>query len=366
MMTHLIYILNRVWTIEFYKTNASFFLVVLGFAGGFMRGPDHIALAESFIASPVLLLIPVAVWIVYAAKVALFNQAILRRKETEFLFQLNLVNHHTQWLSLVAVLFNQLLPMYGYGLFLIVLCIKHHFFFTLTIVVSILVTIHAILTIMVKYSLSHPDQGNKTNIIKQLLDRWMIKPYPLMVMEWVIRRKLLMLVGFKLFSCLLLYGVSRLYEPTFDERFLGMTLAIAAGLHISMIYEVHRFETVHFSMIRQLPVSTLKRIWYTSVSLLLLILPESGMIFTLFNIHLSSIHCLIALSFLLSSVALMYAFLYIRDRREDEVTSFVFGGVMLFFVLILFKVPIILLTVVNAAVAFWIIRRCYYRFEIVG
>ena len=75
-MTHLIYILNRVWTIAFYKTNASFFLVVLGFAAGFMRGPDHIALAESFIASPILLLIPIGVWMAYAMKVTYFLSLI--------------------------------------------------------------------------------------------------------------------------------------------------------------------------------------------------------------------------------------------------------------------------------------------------
>lgn len=365
-MTHLIYILNRVWTIEFYKTNASFFLVVLGFAGGFMRGPDHVALAESFIASPILLFIPISVWIMYAAKLLYFNQAILRRKESGFLFQLNLLPSGSQWMAITAVAFNQLLPVYGYALFLIALCIKHYFFLNLTIIVITLILIHSVLAFRLKSSLTNPDHEIRISIIKQLIDRWIIKPYPLMVIEWVIRRKLLILTGFKLFSCFLLYGISRLYEPSFDERFLSMTLAVVAGLHISLIYEVHRFENVHFNMIRRLPVNAIRRIFYTSVCLFLLILPESGMIFTLFSKHLSLLQCVTAWFFLITAIALTYAFLYQKDRREDEVTGFVFGGVMFFFVVILFKVPVILLVTINVLVSAWMIRRYYYRFEVVG
>ena len=76
--------------------------------------------------------------------------------------------------------------------------------------------------------------------------------------------------------------------------------------------------------------------------------------------------CMATLAFGYSTIALLYAFLYAKDRSEEQVTTFAFGGVMCFFILILSYVPITVLTGINLAAAYWMIRKYYYRFELIS
>ena len=79
-------VLNAILVREFYLANSGFFLLVVAIAGGFMRGYEHIALAEFFISTPMVLCIPLTVWILYALKVANFNGERLSLQENEFVF----------------------------------------------------------------------------------------------------------------------------------------------------------------------------------------------------------------------------------------------------------------------------------------
>ena len=66
-------VLSRTLTTEFYRANAMFFLVVIGFCFGFMRGTEHLALAGFFVSSVWLAMIPIGVWIIYTIKVIMYN-----------------------------------------------------------------------------------------------------------------------------------------------------------------------------------------------------------------------------------------------------------------------------------------------------
>jgi len=57
----IVIVLHKVMVREFYRSNASFFLVVIGLGAGFMRSNEHVALAEFFVSSPLLLLFPIIV-----------------------------------------------------------------------------------------------------------------------------------------------------------------------------------------------------------------------------------------------------------------------------------------------------------------
>lgn len=365
-MKHIARVFNRVWALEFYKTNATFFLVVLGFAGGFMRSADHIALGEGFVAAPALLSIPIVIWIIYLFQIFQFNQSTIRRKENEFMFLGGLLERKNLIVVLFLVAAIQLIPVYLYGLFLAALAFKHDFLRSATIVAGTLVLLHITLILLMYRTLLHPNQDRPVSFIDRIFDRLVIRPYPLMAIEWVARRKPIALIGFKIFGCLLLYGVSRLYETSFDARFLGMSMTIVSGLQMTMVYEIHRFDNVHFSLLRQLPISVWKKTGYTTAAFAILLLPESGMVLSLFPLHLPAVDCMATLAFGYSSIALFYAFLYVRDRSEEQVTTFAFGGVMSFFILILSHVPITLLTGINLIAAYWMIRKYYYRFELIS
>src|SRR6187455_2700572 len=79
-------VLVPVFVREFYLANTGFFLLVIAFAGGFMRSYDHVALAEFFISSPLVLIIPIGFWLLYSLKVINFNWEKTKQNENEFIF----------------------------------------------------------------------------------------------------------------------------------------------------------------------------------------------------------------------------------------------------------------------------------------
>jgi hypothetical protein len=72
---------TKVLTREFYRANAMFFLVAIGFCFGFMRGAEHLALAHFFVGSTWLVMIPVGVWVMYTIKVILYNDRQIRVRQ---------------------------------------------------------------------------------------------------------------------------------------------------------------------------------------------------------------------------------------------------------------------------------------------
>jgi hypothetical protein len=356
-------ILHRVWVMEFYKTNASFFLLVLGFAAGFMRSPDHIALGLVFVSSPLLFLVPFVVWLLYTVKVIRFNVVVLKRKETEFLYQFNLQDLAPQLIILFVATFKQLLPVYAYAIFLAGLALKQDVIMSFFLIVASVTGLQMMSIVLLKHSLNYPNQEKQADFLKRTFDNLMAKPYPMIAIEWIVRRKTVAFAGFKLFACALLYGTTQLYDVSYDTRLLCMALTVATGAQVSILYELHRFENFHFVLLRQLPIKRFQRIMFTAIVLLALSLPECGIIISSFPSHLTSSDCFAVLVFGWSLMALQYGFFYCRDRDEAEITAFIFGGVMIYFVLILFRVPIALLAGVNFLFTFWMIRKYYYGFE---
>ena len=132
-------ILQRILVREFYRANAGLFFLIIGLGAGFMRSDEHIALAEFFSASPMLMLIPVFIWTIYTFNVIKFNHDILKRKENEFIFHITLLPPSQKWIAIVVTLIYQLLPAILYGIFLMVFAIKNDLIDTLLmIIVSLL------------------------------------------------------------------------------------------------------------------------------------------------------------------------------------------------------------------------------------
>lgn len=82
--------LLKVFVRAFYLENATFFLFVVGIAGGFMSGVEHIALMQFFISKAYLIGIPASLWMLYAIRIINFNRSVLMRAENSFVFNLAL------------------------------------------------------------------------------------------------------------------------------------------------------------------------------------------------------------------------------------------------------------------------------------
>src|SRR4051812_2823646 len=110
-------VLLKVFVSQFYKANAAFFLLILGFCFGFMSGIEHKALAQFFTSSSLLLLIPIGIWVLYTIKIVLFNRHVLQQPENEFMFCFSLLPVSQQVLMLLNVLSAQMLPALLYAVF---------------------------------------------------------------------------------------------------------------------------------------------------------------------------------------------------------------------------------------------------------
>lgn len=172
-------VLIPVFVREFYLTNTGFFLLVVAFAGGFMRSYDHIALAEFFVSAPLVSTIPVIIWFLYTLKVMNFNRERIKQNENEFIFCFILFPVSKQWGMAIHIVFIQLLPVFLYGLFLCLIASKHgmiHSIFMIVMGCMVLVGMSAYHLI---WWLRHPNHEKKVLMLSRFLNHQFTKPFPL-------------------------------------------------------------------------------------------------------------------------------------------------------------------------------------------
>ena len=175
-------VLIPVFVREFYLANTGFFLLVIAFAGGFMRSYDHIALAEFFISSPLVLIIPIGFWFLYNLKVINFNWERIKQNENEFIFCFMLFPLSKQWWMAIRVVLIQLLPAFIYGLFLCLLAWKHQLVNSFVVIVIALMLLVLMSAYHLRWSLHH---NHKRNFLLYTLtfNLQFTKPFPLFFMN---------------------------------------------------------------------------------------------------------------------------------------------------------------------------------------
>jgi hypothetical protein len=358
-------ILNKVLVREFYLANATFFLVVVGLAGGFMRSIDHIILAELLVSSPILLLIPIGVWTAYSFKVTRFNRAILKRGENEFLYYVSTLPVTSQVTALAKALLLQLLPIFLYAAFLIATAAKHGLYFTLFLIplACVVLSCLAVADLFIVLLKGHREQ--KLSALARWIHARFTKPYPLFFPEWIVRRSPWMAIGTKLAAGLLLFAVAQVYKTdTYDARLLGMGVVFAFAANVNMIWEMHRFDNHHFDINRNLPIPFARRFLYFMITLAILTLPEAGLLISHFTTAVSWVELVGALLFGWSIALFLYGWLFRHTYGPDQLHSIVFFTCILLVVLILFKIPFLMLAFINIAGGLYLWRKYFYTFEI--
>jgi hypothetical protein len=361
---HALAILQKVITRTYYVENTSFFLLTIGLSCGFMSGVEHRALAALFISSPFTMLIPVCVWAIYTLKVVNFNAALLARNENEFLFHFILYPSWQKRLMTWSIASVQLMPALLYGVFIISQAAQHRMYLAIAIAVVSLLALSLLIGVILFWQLHHPNREKKVAAWRRWLNRHIIRPYPTFALEWVSRQSPAMMIGTKLFASALLFGVLKLYVfDTYDFRLIALGTIIAAGISAQIVSEVHRFDTVHFTLPLQLPLSPLRRLLSTLACIALIFLPETGIIITYFPGYLSpvliaeSVACLWAISFL------WYAACYQKHRNPETHARIVFASTMIWIVIALFSIPLLAIAAINLGAGVFLWKKYFYQFE---
>ncbi len=350
--------------IEFYRINIGFFFIAIGFFFGFLSGREHQALAEAFVSSPLLLLIPFAVWTIYTIKIIGFNSLSFDKNENSFLFSTASTPTLSLLGCLITVALNQLSPILAYGFFLMIVAIKLNQFIAIGQITGFLLLLVIIITWKLRSSIYNPNQEKTTSWFKHKMNIWVTKPFIWFYPEWILRKQPLLILGTKLFAGLLIIGVSRLYLfDEYDARLMGMGATLVFTANAVIVYYYQRFENFHFSVLRSLPFSIGQRmIQFLSVMGLLGLL-EWGMLFSYFPKALSVIDLVILYAYGLSIYFMGYAYLFMKDMSLEKFINKAFIAAFVWFILILFKTPVLFLTLVHLGMGLIIYRKKFYRFE---
>ncbi|MBT1710635.1 hypothetical protein KK062_20510 [Fulvivirgaceae bacterium PWU5] len=358
------YILARVFVIPFYQANATLFLFIAVMAGGFMSAVEHVALASLFVSTPLSMLAPIAVWALYTLKVLRFNQALLQRAENTFMQHYCLLPVRAQWVGWLSTVAVQLLPAIGYGIFLVLMALRQKAWMSFVMVLLALVVLVFFVVALLYRERLYSHRQHSPSRLRRFLDKTFVRPYSLFFIEWIVRRQPLLLFGTKAFGCLLLLSVVYLYtDEAYDSRLLIMGITVVAAANLQLVWELLQFEHVHFSIVRQLPLSFGRRIMYTSVTLFALLLPEVGLIITYLPANLAVMEAIASVVYLLAGVILFYGILHRRDRAPEQLGGFAFAWVIGSVVLTLFQVPPLVLGAVNLFIGLYCWTRYFYQFE---
>jgi hypothetical protein len=346
---------------SFYKTHSVFFMVAGGLLFGFLRGQDHMALAALFVSSPYLVSIPILFWSAYVLMVVRANRSCVENAENEFLHVLLWLPTYNKTTTLFVMALYQLFPVTAYGIFLLVVALHHQMAITFGIVLFALLAMVVAVAGGLSRALHHISEEKKQWAIIGWMNRHLTRPYTLFFIEWIFRKQWVVMFLVKGFSFLLLLGILLLYQTdAYDVRLLGMALALVAGIHTNGMYELHRFNNLHFSLLRNLPLPLGKRQSSLLVVWLLLFVPEMALCVRYAPEPLSAIDWLGSLLYLLS-IPIFYDG-WLTTHKGDRHTV-VFFYILSLMVLILFGVPPLVLALLNMAGGTYLTHRYYYFFE---
>jgi hypothetical protein len=366
-MTVLSSILNRVLVIGFFRMNANLFFLLLAFAGGFMRGRDHIALAEILVSSQILLIVPLVVWALYALFIHDFNSKLLSQSQHTFLNATNLFADRVQWLAITKVATLQFSPALLYGIFIVSIAIRNEQFVNGLLVIFEACGVLFFLASALKTRINSFAEKKSTVSVSGYVGMHIPRPYPIFAIEAALRTEPLALMGYKLVGVVVLAATTALYSTgAYDIRLLGLACTFSFFLAVPFVYQWHRFENVEFTLFRRMPFTNTQRLVYTLAILAIFYAPEAVVIFRSIPHQLSFPDVLSSYLFGVSNGFMVYCLLYSRNIKMESAVTYSALIAILWFVLILARVPLILIFTVNSVMGVLTYLSFYSRYEYEG
>lgn len=364
-------LLIKVFCIGFYRHYTSLFLLVVAFAGGFLRGDDHVFLARYFTSSPLLLLVPCALWTIYSLLLVEYNSRVASQPQNSFVAEFILFPSPVQRKFSLLVAHTQLIPVWLYAAFLELIAIHMGHAWSASLIPAVILLLHVVLTLtlvaVLNRRLTTPGDTNRLFRFSKKLPnvRWPVpRTTVLLPVEWAIRSQLLTITAFKLLGMLLLAGTLLLYEKTdYDSRLLAFSACFAFSFSLPFAICWHHFDNTAFRFTRGLPVTMLQRLRNIFLTAFVFALPELIILMGRLPESVTRADGLGIGFFGISMVSLGYAFLYLSSGSSEQKIRIVFFYVLLLSLLVLGHVPVLLLGALNSALAVVVFSYRFYRHE---
>lgn len=361
-MKSIVRILNLTIVKEYYRQNAVFIFAVLMLSFGFMRWEEHKPIIKNALNNPSLLGLIFLVWALHTVKVILFTLRMLESKNNEFLYHIRLFSPIKRFLAFGQMQFSLIQLTFLYGVLMIFVGFTEKRFIEIfaIIVFNLLLILTGIF--VCEYRLARPNAISvTTKPIQNFLGRFRTPPY-LFFIRYLFSKQPVLLLITKLFTCFILIGICNLYTTdTYDERLLAIAgLFVAAG-HTVFCQQFLEFENKYLTFTRNLPIPQHQRLISYFIAYFLLLIPELLVLIRNLPDGVSYIFVLQLILFTLSMIFLNHHAQYINGVSNDTFMQRIFFAGILFLLLIMFKIPVILMAIVNFLLAIFVFQKKYFE-----
>lgn len=305
--------------VSFYEQHAGLLLVVCYLLFGAVEGSQlisyHFALLISICSSPIVWLIIFLVWIVYAIKCYLFVKHKLALPTFNFAVEvtkLRVVKQHNIWLKVYAFM---LMPILSYAALILYISIRYHYFFSLfATLIGILILLFALSFLTFKsnnYNFNPVKNWGNTRWIK------INKPFWSWPLFYLFYEQPLMLFACKLVSLLTFKSILWVFADVGNDIrvFLMAMLAVVLS-HAILIFNWVKFDATYLSFVRNLKISLFKRLTYWLIVLLILLIPELGLLTWLTRFDVTQIF--MAVVFCMSTLFALFTLVYVLKANMER------------------------------------------------
>jgi hypothetical protein len=355
-------ILNLTIVKEYYRQNTVFIFAILMFSFGFLRSQEHITIIKMALKLPYLLALTFLVWALHTLKVILFSLRMFESKTNEFLYNIRLFSPIKRFLAFGMMQFSLIQLTFLYSLWMIKIGLEEKYYWqTLAIILyNILLILLGI--VFYEYRIKRP---NAINITKKPIQNFLAKfrtPSYLFFIRYLFSKQPVLLLLTKLFSCFVLVGICNLY-PTdaYDERLLALGGLFAAAGHTVFCQQFFDFENHYLAILRNLPINYKERIVNYLASYSILLVPEIIILARNLPNGVNYIFALALIIFILSMIILNHHVQFINGISDDTFMQRLFFAGILFLLLIMFKIPVILMALINFSIAIFVFYKHYYE-----
>jgi hypothetical protein len=308
---------------DFYQQHAGLFLVVFYLLFGAVEGSQlisyHFALLKAICSSPVVWLLVLALWILYAIKCFLF----IKRKFSlsSFLFirevaRVKLVQQHRVWIKIYAFM---LLPILAYAAIMIYVSVRFSYYFTLF---GTLVGIFSLL--LIPTVLTVKNLNNDFKPVEKLSDIHILKikkPFWSWPLFYLLNQQPLMLFACKIASLLSLKAILWVFADVGDDIRVLVIAAFAAMLsHAIIIFNLIKFDAFYLSFSRTLQHGILRKLGNWLVVLVVLLLPEIALLTWL--LHFDLLPLLAIVVFCIAMIFSLLTMVYLLSANMERYLKF--------------------------------------------
>jgi hypothetical protein len=350
--------------IAYYRKNIYFFFGILLLAFGFLRVQEHITLSKQIISSPYLLMFVLIIWFLYIFKTSLFVSRSLALPANRFLFNGKLLALKNRFWIGLKVHFLLSLPVNLYAIFMIFVTWRNDILITQLIIIVYLVIALIAKSFLFIHQLNQYPQFDNVKLKGNFRSKMIFFGKYGFFLRYLLKKDPVLLLLTKLGSFLIIWFSVWLF-PTdeYDYRFFAIMILLISATHLEVLKQYIYFWERQMMIYRNLPLSLFQFLIIPLGSHSILLIPEILILLLRLNDYLSIWMLLNCVLFLLSLLLVLNLSKYVWLGSEERRLQVYFFSLVFVFVLIMFKVPIILLSMLSIVLSSYIILKLWPNYE---